>query len=141
MATEKKTLEQLLHEKITALPAFLIVGTSQMGYHDINEGNEVYATDSKGIKKMALDEDRNVLVAGEYVVQSDASNNRIFYIPNTHKSPYTGKGAVEIELQDGDNINRAMLELFGEFVKGRFDFGVTIFATETYANVEVVEEG
>lgn len=130
-----KTLDELLASKPTALPKYLIVKVGQMGYHNINDGQEVFETDAKGIKKMELDEN-NELKATDYVVMHDSVKDRIIYIQNTNKNPYIGKGAVEVDIASGDTAVRAMLEMFTEFAKGRYEFGVTIFYTDLLADVE-----
>lgn len=137
-----KTLNELLTEKATVLPKYLVVKVDQMGYHGINEGQEVYETDAKGIRKMELNEANELKAVEDYVVKHDSANNRVFVLLNTNKNPYIGKGPIEVEVASGDTANRAMLELFGEFSKGRHSFGVTVFATDILADIEdPVEEG
>lgn len=139
MATEMKKLEDLLREKTITLPNYLVVKHEQDGYHSLPRGNEVYKVVADKINRLDLNEDGTALEEKEPVVQYDSAGNRLFYIPNTFRNPYIGREAVEVPLIEGDNKDRAMLDLFTEFVLGRNAFGVTIFATDVLAEVTVAE--
>lgn len=139
MATEMKTLEELIQAETVALPTYLVAKVKQDGYHEIPRGNEVYkVVDGTKIVKMKLDDKGVTLEEVDPVVEADKANSRLFYVPDSHRNPYIGNGATEVKLKSGDNIERAMLDLFSEYVYGRNAFGVTIFVTDILGEVEEV---
>lgn len=136
MATEMKKLEDLLKGDPITLPTYLVVKHDQDGYHSLPRGNEVYKVVGDKIVKMDLNDEGTALEEKSPVVEFDSAGNRLFYIPNTFKDPYIGREAVEVALLDEDTKERAMLDLFSEFVYGRNAFGVTIFVTDILGEVE-----
>ena len=136
MATEMKTLEELMKAETVALPKYLVVKVDHDGYHEIPRGNEVYqVVDGSKIVRLDLDDKGEELEVVDPVVIGDKANKRLFYVPDSHRNPYIGNGATEVALKSGDNIERAMLDLFSEFVYGRNSFGVTIFVTDILGEV------
>ena len=134
-----KTLEELIQAKTVELPTYLVVKVNQDGYHEVPRGNEVYkVVDGTKIVKMNLDKTGVKLEEVDPVVEADKANSRLFYVPDAHRNPYIGNGATEVKMKSGDNIERAMLDLFSEYVHGRNAFGVTIFVTDILGEVEAV---
>lgn len=140
MATEMKKLEELLKGDPITLPTYLVVTHEQDGYHSLTRGNEVYKVVGDKIVKMDLNDEGTDLEEKSPVVEFDSAGKRLFYIPNTFKDPYIGREAVEVALLDEDTKERAMLDLFSEFVYGRNAFGVTIFVTDILGEVEGATE-
>ena len=123
-----KTLEELLVAETVTLPTYLVVKTDANEFRHVKHGQEVFHVVGNKVYNMANDKNGK-LVDNKVVISVE--DTRVDYIASQNKDPYNGLvSPVSVTLEVGADKNRALLQAFKEFVKGRFEFGVIVYETE-----------
>ena len=123
-----KTLEELLVAETVTLPTYLVVKTDANEFRHVKHGQEVFHVVGNKVYNMANDKNGK-LVDNKVVISVE--DTRVDYIASQNKDPYNGLvNPVSVALEVGADKNRALLQAFKEFVKGRFEFGVIVYETE-----------
>lgn len=123
-----KTLEELLVAETVTLPTYLVVKTDANEFRHVKHGQEVFHVVGNKVYNMANDKNGK-LVDNKVVISVE--DTRVDYIASQNKDPYNGLvNPVSVALEAGADKNRALLQAFKEFVKGRFEFGVIVYETE-----------
>ena len=123
-----KTLEELLVAETVTLLTYLGVQTDANEFRHVKHGQEVFHVVGNKVYNMANDKNGK-LVDNKVVISVE--DTRVDYIASQNKDPYNGLvNPVSVALEAGADKNRALLQAFKEFVKGRFEFGVIVYETE-----------
>lgn len=123
-----KTLEELLVAETVTSPTYLVVKTDANEFRHVKHGQEVFHVVGNKVYNMANDKNGK-LVDNKVVISVE--DTRVDYIASQNKDPYNGLvNPVSVALEAGADKNRALLQAFKEFVKGRFEFGVIVYETE-----------
>lgn len=126
-------LDDLLKQDEVVLPKYLVVTAEGNELFENHAGDTVFEVHEDRINRMVLAEDKVSLVAlkdPEVVI----AGNDIIFKKNTVKDPIQGLNRpTSVQLKEGDNKARALLDVFREFMLGMFSVHAVVLATDVVA--------
>lgn len=130
-----KKLDEVLAADEFVMPKYLIVKNDELNYFHVPAGQGVYHVSGESINAFELNEKGDGYKETEPVVTH--AGDKILYIDKLHKDPIQGVAQPgKLDFQEGDDVNKALLDAFKRFVAGFYSVHAMVLVTDVLADIE-----